>query len=236
MPFCQSTKVNFHLWFWEDLPQTHGFPLCLSFMQRRVNATINAGNSKWFQHGSSIKRAKQMRPYLKCTNCWSKFCSVPVTLHKNNKRRGCNLLFILIRMSWECGLEAGLITPQEGARTHPHLANKLMKIICTARASIFQDYLIGWAEQLHHCLLPGSHHCDWANLNLPSGIIFDDNWAMQETQNGGTHSTGCYTTLIQIQRYCSSSRCQKRRQKRGYKRGNWETRQSWLIPPTLPSI
>lgn len=96
----------------------------------------------------------------------------------------------MIRMSWECGLEANLITATEGAQTHTHLANKLMKIICTARASIFQDYLIGRAEPLHQRLLPGSHHCDWANLNLCSGIILDDNWAMQEAQNGGTRSTG----------------------------------------------
>lgn len=49
----------------------------------------------------------------------------------------------MIRMSWECGGEAGLVTPLEEARTHPHLANKPMKIICTAKASIFQDYLNG---------------------------------------------------------------------------------------------
>lgn len=127
MHLCQRTEVHFSpVILRRPSSESRVSSLYLFYAAYRVNATIDAGNLNWFQRGSNIKKAKQRRPYLKCTNCWSKFYSAPVKRNKDNKRQGYNLLFIVTRMSWECGLEAGLITPQEGAHTHPHLANKLM--------------------------------------------------------------------------------------------------------------
>lgn len=168
---------------------------------------------------------------MRRANCWSKFCSVPVTLHKDNKRRGYNLLLIMIRISGE----AGLITPQERVHAHPHLATKLMKILCAARASIFQDYLIGRAELMHLCLLPSSHHCDWANLNLRFWSHF---WWQVGVKMEGHAQRAVTKHSSRYKDTAATSRCQKHRQKkkRGYKRGDWEMRQSWLIPTTLPSI
>lgn len=85
------------------------------------------------------------------------------------------------------------------------------------RSSVCEEYLIGRVDQLHHCFLPGSHSCDWENLG--SASLNDNNWAIQEPQNGETCWMGCYTTLIQIQRYCCNLRCQKNGQKKDIKEG-----------------
>ena len=39
--YVRGLKYIFHLWFWEDLPQSHGSPLCISFMQRTESMQLS---------------------------------------------------------------------------------------------------------------------------------------------------------------------------------------------------
>lgn len=115
----------------------------------------------------------------------------------------------------------------------PNLADKLMKITCAARASIFQDYVIGWAT----APASAARFSPLRLGKLETAFWYHFRWQLgrargckrRDTLYGRVHNTDPHTKIRQ-----RFEMPKMQTKKRGNKRGDWETRQSWLIPP--PSL